>query len=649
MCDFVLLLWSMRPARDGLPFVTVGKTTYLVSPGGMFDWILSEADSDQGSSPTSEMAEQRGRSTRASREAGSANPRPSSSLLRARSHSPLEDRNPRRSFQLPRASRLSERPSNPPVRASLSSRALDLSPPKPVDWKPELSEVWVQFPGHLGPVWGWHRIGAGDLPDAFFSSDGDMRVISESVLLRYAWADPITVRPEDHPHAYRLHPLLHAAARDALMSYHYTHDSAREYYSPIRTKADWQATISQGGDLALTYLLTCTQCDTFRPVRRTNSLIVENLPSGYKFLCAHVGAACYVASPHPFDFLVNPLERHAASPARTSYPTISELPPVGPGLSRMKAEPSRASYPTLTELPRLTPDLPRIHTLVPDEDEDQKWRKRLKLCTSVPKYRGTNSLVRLRAWKEAMQEAFRACKTPPGRTQVLGGAMFFADQAEEWWSARAGLSAGEEMQSFDDLCKALEKHFIPLDTVGKAVLRWNTLKQKGTVEEYMKEVDELAIMHPLGTIGEFWQTWNGLRPELKAEVRFALKREKKEVMTRAELRDLLEDVEVKYVPMPRPRQFVPFAPNRRFESKSIVAQTSFTPSSAPSVVTCWICDKVGHRASECSRRKASGCPRCGSKAHKLLACPQRKPAPRQTPARAAQTDSRRPRDREAPK
>ena len=105
----------------------------------------------------------------------------------------------------------------------------------------------MQFPGHIGPVWGWHRIGAGDLPDAFFSSDGDMRVISESVLLRYAWADPITVRPEDHPHAYRLHPLLHAAARDALMSYHYTHDSAREYYSPIRTKADWQATISQGG------------------------------------------------------------------------------------------------------------------------------------------------------------------------------------------------------------------------------------------------------------------------------------------------------------------------------------------------------------------------------------------------------------------
>ena len=29
--DFVLLSWSMRPTRDGLPFVTVGKTTYLVS------------------------------------------------------------------------------------------------------------------------------------------------------------------------------------------------------------------------------------------------------------------------------------------------------------------------------------------------------------------------------------------------------------------------------------------------------------------------------------------------------------------------------------------------------------------------------------------------------------------------------------------
>ena len=253
---------------------------------------------------------------------------------------------------------------------------------------------------------------------------------------------------------------------------------------------------------------------------------------------------------------------------------MSELPPVGSEPSRVKVESGRASYPPLTEVPRLTHDLPRTQAFVPEEDEDQKWRKRLKLCTSVPKYRGTNSLVRLRAWKEAMQEAFRACKTPPGRTQVLGAAMFFADQAEEWWSARAGLSAGEEMQTFDDLCKALEKHFIPLDTIGKAVLKWNTLRQKGTVEEYMKEVDELAIMHPLGVVGEFWQTWNGLRPELKAEVRFALKKERKEVMTRTELRDLLEDVEVKYVPMPRPRQFLPFAPNRRFENKSVVAQTS---------------------------------------------------------------------------
>ena len=509
--------------------------------------------------------------------------------------------------------------------------------------------MWVQFPGHLGPVWGWHRIGAGDLPDAFFSSDGDMRAISESVLLRYAWTDPTSAsaRPEDHPHAYRLHPLLHAAARDALLSYHYTHDSAREYWSPIRTKADWQVAVSQGGDLALTYILTCTRCDIIRPVRRINSLIVENLPSGYKFLCSHVGAACCVASPHPYDFLINPLTRDDPSPPRMSYPTMSELPPVGSGLPRMKVEPGRIQYPTSTERPRLTPELPHAQSPAPEEDEDQKWRKRLKLCTSVPKYRGTNSLVRLRAWKEAMQEAFRSCKTPPGRTQVLGAAMFFADQAEEWWSARAGLSAGEEMQTFDDLCKALEKHFIPLDTVGKAVLKWNTLRQKGTVEEYMKEVDELAIMHPLGVVGEFWQTWNGLRPELKAEVRFALKKERKEVMTRTELRDLLEDVEVKYIPMPRPKPFVPFAPNRRFENRQVIAQTSVAPSSSPPAITCWICDKQGHRASECSRRKTSGCSRCGSKAHKLLTCPQRRPAPRQAATSSGASGPRRPKDAQA--
>ena len=79
--------------------------------------------------------------------------------------------------------------------------------------------------------------------------------------------------------------------------------------------------------------------------------------------------------------------------------------------------------------------------------------------------------------------------------------MFFADAAEEWWSARASISAGVDLKSFEDLCNALEKHFIPPDTMGKAVLKWNSLKQKGTVEEYMREVDELSLIYPLGGVG----------------------------------------------------------------------------------------------------------------------------------------------------
>ena len=160
--------------------------------------------------------------------------------------------------------------------------------------------------------------------------------------------------------------------------------------------------------------------------------------------------------------------------------------------------------------------------------------------------------------------------------------------------------------------------------MGKAVLKWNSLKQKGTVEEYMREVDELSLIHPLGGVGEFWQAWNGLRPELKAEVRYVLKKEKKEFLTRAELRDLLEDVEVKYAPLPPQRTFFLFSTRRRTDARAVnaVGHTP-APTTSPTIV-CWVCDKQGHRAPECTRRKTTSCARCGSKAHKISLCPQRK-------------------------
>ena len=62
----------------------------------------------------------------------------------------------------------------------------------------------------------------------------------------------------------------------------------------------------------------------------------------------------------------------------------------------------------------------------------------------------------------------------------------------------------------------------------------------------MKTADELATSHPLGAVGEFWMVWDGLRPELQAEVRFDLRMKGITYCSKDELREFFSNIEVKY-------------------------------------------------------------------------------------------------------
>ena len=214
-----------------------------------------------------------------------------------------------------------------------------------------------------------------------------------------------------------------------------------------------------------------------------------------------------------------------------------------------------------------------------------------------------------------MEEAFQDAQVPEGREQVLAAAHFYEGEASKWWAQIIGQPLGLNLSSFEELCSALEERFIPQDAPKKAMASWTSLRQQGTIDEYMRRVDELATSHPMGLEGEFWLAWYGLRPELQAEVRYALRERGVRVCSRYELRTILKDLEVKY-PAPQPKRFIP-----RPKAKLVEVQAVTTTSVPPSV--CWICDKTGHRANECTRRKPTGCARCGSKAHNLVACPQR--------------------------
>ena len=204
---------------------------------------------------------------------------------------------------------------------------------------------------------------------------------------------------------------------------------------------------------------------------------------------------------------------------------------------------------------------------------------------------------------------------PEGRPQVLQGIQFLKGEAEKWWRGIAGQPQGQALRYFSELSGALQRRFIPRSVYSKAMDDWSTLKQMGTAEEYMRRVDELATLMPLGEAAEYAHALRGMRTEIRAEIEFCMEEAGVTSCPREELWRLMWLAETRY-PYRPPKPFFLRPRPKEYSAKAAVLDALPPP-------TCWVCDLVGHRASTCRKRQLSGCPRCGSKAHNLLACPQR--------------------------
>ena len=239
----------------------------------------------------------------------------------------------------------------------------------------------------------------------------------------------------------------------------------------------------------------------------------------------------------------------------------------------------------------------------------------MKSWAGAVTYDGTPSLVQLRGWERSLKEAFDTVEVPAGRSQVLQGIQYLCGEAAKWWKSIAGQPQGETLVTFDALSAALKRRFIPRSVYSKAIDDWSTLKQSGTAEEYMRRVDELSVLMPLGEAAECAHALRGMRPEIKAEIQFRLEELGVTSCGREELWRLMWLAETRY----------PQRPSRPFfnRNKPKPASAKASAAEAASLIVCWICDTEGHRANTCDKRHSTGCARCGSKAHNLIGCPQR--------------------------
>ena len=80
----------------------------------------------------------------------------------------------------------------------------------------------------------------------------------------------------------------------------------------------------------------------------------------------------------------------------------------------------------------------------------------------------------------------------PGPSQVQVATWFIGGKAKEWWvGVLCALKEYGDMQMLEAFFDSIQMQFQPHDAPEQCMLKWVTLKQTGSVTEYMNQVDQL--------------------------------------------------------------------------------------------------------------------------------------------------------------
>ena len=79
---------------------------------------------------------------------------------------------------------------------------------------------------------------------------------------------------------------------------------------------------------------------------------------------------------------------------------------------------------------------------------------------------------------------------------------------------------------------------------------WTSLRQTGTTEQYMRYVDELATLMPLGEVVEYNHALQRMRSEIRAESEVRMKEAGKTLCRREELRKIMWLAKTRYSYIP---------------------------------------------------------------------------------------------------
>ena len=416
----------------------------------------------------------------------------------------------------------------------------------------------------------------------------------------------------------------------------------------------------------------CASCNKTHRLRHLHArLLLKNLPPRLRH-CRALGLQCSIpATDTPYHPTQKTLEKLILEGGLTETEPVNDESGSPQWLGE-ESPMAREGRPSI-----MAPGIEELEDTAMDGNTLQVLRALGKQGISVKSYDGSGGCTTLKIWGEAVKRYLKLFNIKEGMDQVTVAACFLEGKAKDWWDNICSTDQHRSILNIEQLLHDLQVHFRPLNEDMKLSLQWRNLQQTGDINGYRQLVYSLRTQFPFGEVAEFCLTYHGLKKELRGPILTELWKLNVRHLPLAQLFELAAQAEATNTPTIFPRlqerlrqeggyksmqwnnrpsysyatgYRAPSYPQQRIqawpptyrtplqhpyrqshpspgqgESKQLMKKNERRSEDQMAWMRkrpCWICDKTGHLIRECTKRKPSGCPRCG-KDHQLKECPSR--------------------------